>query len=101
MNSVVFSEKHVPCGYMGILGCNGYEAVDQIVCLMANGDNNFISEGIVENSILFVDTTGKFKPGALNVFSEQSRGVVSYVLSRNEMENADFFGRVLMSVNQY
>ena len=101
MNSVVFSEKHVPCGYMGILGCNGYEGTDQIVCLLANGDNNFTSEGIVENSILFVNTTGGYMPGALNVFAEGSKGNESYVLSRNEIENAAYFGRVLMSVNQY
>ena len=28
MNSVVQSEQHVPCGYMGMLGCNGYEQID-------------------------------------------------------------------------
>lgn len=56
MNSITFSDKHPPCGYLGILGCNGYEKSESVVCLTANGDNNFLNEGIVEGSILFVDT---------------------------------------------
>lgn len=51
MNSIAQSDNHVPCGYMGMLGCNGYEQIDGIICLIANGDNNFLNEGIVEGSI--------------------------------------------------
>ena len=35
MNSIVLSDKHAPCGYMGILGCNGYEKTDN-VCNLTN-----------------------------------------------------------------
>ena len=46
MNSITFSDKHPPCGYLGILGCNGYEKSESVVCLTANGDNNFLNEGM-------------------------------------------------------
>ena len=72
MNSIVLSDKHAPCGYMGILGCNGYEKTDSIICLTANGDNNFLNEGIVEGSILFIETRSKFQEGLLNVFKYKS-----------------------------
>ena len=53
MNSITFSDKHPPCGYLGILGCNGYEKSESVVCLTANGDNNFLNEGIVEGSMTY------------------------------------------------
>ena len=51
MSNIILSDKHIPCGYMGILGCYGYEVSDKIICLTANGDDNFLNEGIVEGSI--------------------------------------------------
>ena len=101
MNSIVLSDKHVPCGYMGILGCNGYEKTDNIICLTANGDNNFLNEGIVEGSILFVETSSKFQEGLLNVFKYKSNISPQYKLSRNRVAGATFCGKVLMAVNQY
>lgn len=101
MNSIVLSDKHAPCGYMGILGCNGYEKTDNIICLTANGDNNFLAEGIVEGSILFIDTSGKFQEGLLNVFKHKSNISPRYKLSRSKVAGATFVGKVLMAVNQY
>ena len=31
MSNIILSDKHIPCGYMGILGCNGYEVSDKRV----------------------------------------------------------------------
>jgi len=101
MNSIVLSDKHAPCGYMGILGCNGYEKTDSVICLTANGDNNFLAEGIVEGSILFIDTKGKFQEGLLNVFKYKSNISPQYKLSRNKVAGASFVGKVLMAINQY
>ena len=84
MNSIAQSDNHVPCGYMGMLGCNGYEQIDGIICLIANGDNNFLNEGIVEGSILFIDTKSKFQQGLLNVFKFKSNISPQYKLSRKE-----------------
>lgn len=85
MSNIILSDKHIPCGYMGILGCNGYEVSDKIICLTANGDDNFLNEGIVEGSILFVDTNGKYEEGLLNVFKYRSNISPQYKLSRNKV----------------
>ena len=101
MNSIAQSDNHVPCGYMGMLGCNGYEQIDGIICLIANGDNNFLNEGIVEGSILFVDTGAEFQEGLLNVFKFRKDCSPRYKLSRNRIAGAAFVGKVLMAINQY
>lgn len=95
-----FTDQVEPYG-MGILGCNGYEKTDSIICLTANGDNNFLNEGIVEGSILFIETRSKFQEGLLNVFKYKSDNSPQYKLSRNKVAGAAFVGKVLMAVNQY
>ena len=101
MNSIVLSDTHVPCGYMGMLGCNGYEQIDNIICLTANGDNNFLNEGIVEGSLLFIDTNSKYQEGLLNVFKFKANISPQYKLSRNKVAGATVVGKVLMAINQY
>ncbi len=101
MNSIVLSDTHIPCGYMGMLGCNGYEQIDNIICLTANGDNNFLNEGIVEGSLLFIDTNSKYQEGLLNVFKFNANISPQYKLSRNKVAGATFVGKVLMAINQY
>ena len=101
MNSIVLSDKHAPCGYRGILGCDGYDKADKIICLTANGDNNFLNEGIVEGSLLFIDTSSKYKEGLLNVFKFKANISPQYKLSRNKVAGATFVGKVLMAINQY
>ncbi len=101
MNSIVLSDKHAPCGYMGMLGCNGYDKADKIICLTANGDNNFLNEGIVEGSLLFIDTDTQFQKGQLNVFKFKTNISPQYKLSRNRVAGATFIGKVLMAINQY
>lgn len=101
MNSIVLSDTHVPCGYMGMLGCNGYEQIDNTICLTANGDNNFLNEGIVEGSLLFIDTSSKYQEVLLNVFKFKANISPQYKLSRNKVAGATFVGKVLMAINQY
>ncbi len=101
MNSIVLSDNHAPCGYMGMLGCNGYDKADKIICLTANGDNNFLNEGIVEGSLLFIDTDTQFQKGLLNVFKFKTNISPQYKLSRNRVAGATFIGKVLMAINQY
>ena len=84
-----------------MLGCNGYEQIDNIICLTANGDNNFLNEGIVEGSLLFIDTNSKYQEGLLNVFKFKANISPQYKLSRNKVAGATFVGKVLMAINQY
>ena len=100
MSNVSYSEFHAPYRYMGILGCSGYDPNSNIICLTANGDNHYLKEGIVEGSLLFVDTGKAFRRGELNVF-QISSAEPKYKLARNKPRNSTYVGKVLMAINQY
>lgn len=100
MNSIISKENITPCGYMDILGCKGYNTKN-IICVTANGDNNFLNEGIVEGSILFVDTSEKYKSRQLNVFKFKEETNPQFKLSRTKVTGATYIGKVLMAINQY
>ena len=101
MNQTTQAEKHVPYSCFGILGCNGYKDTDKVICMTASGGNNFASEGIVEGSLLFIDTTCECQSGALNVFKYKAERTPQYKLSRRKIPHAAYVGKVLMAVNQY
>ena len=94
MNTVLF-EKHCPSYNNGTLGCDGFTNTDSIFCLAANGDNNFLNFGIIENSILFVDKSKSFFDGGLNVYQLQDG---TFKLSRTEL-NEEYKGRIIMATN--
>ena len=83
------------------LVCNGYQNTDKVICMTATGDNNFLNEGIVEGTLLFVDTNGEYQKGQLNVFKYKAERTPQYKLSRRRVPQAAFVGKVLMAVNQY
>ena len=101
MNTAVHTGDHNPCGYLGILGCGGYKNTEQIICMTATGDNNFLTDGIVEGTLLFIDTSSEFKSGLLNVFKYNSDRSPQYKLSKRKVPKADYIGKVLMAVTQY
>lgn len=96
MNTTLL-EKHSPCITGSILGCEGFEYKNSIFSIMIDGENNFINFGIVEDTIMFVDSDKKFADGEINVYCLNDG---TYTLSRSKM-SADFKGRVIMSVNIY
>ncbi len=100
MNTICVILKHAPCSVNGIVGCDRYENTDSIICLIANNDNNFLNEGIVEKSIIFVDTKGIYELGKLNVF-EQKYKIPKFKISRTQLPEAGFVGRIIMTANQY
>lgn len=100
MNNNIF-EKHPPSTMRGIVGCNGYSNTKSLICLLANGDNNFLLDGIVEDSILFIDTTALFEDGLLNVFKFPYENSPQYKLSKVYLSDLIFVGKVVMSIKQY
>lgn len=94
-------EKHIPYRHYGILGCDGYDNVDTVICMTASADNNFRQEGIVEGSLLFIDTAGAYEKGRLNVFRYHTERSPQYKLSRRKIPKGTFVGKVVMAVNQY
>lgn len=101
MNIAVHMGKHTPCGYLGILGCGGYQNTDKIICMTASGGNHFLAEGIVEGTLLFVDTSREYQEGFLNVFKYSTTRSPQFKLSKQKVPEAEYVGKVLMSITQY
>jgi len=101
MNSIVEKENMTPCGYYDILGCSGFNNTKYIICMTANGDNNFLDEGIVEGTLLFIDTTQPFQKGLLNVLKFKDGAEPQFKLSREKITGTTQYGKVVMAVNQY
>lgn len=101
MNSIVTTEKLKPICYTHIIGCGGFGHTKSVICLTANDDNNFLNEGIVEGSLLFVDTEKDYQKGELNVFKYNDDTVPEYKLSRTEVDGATYIGKILMTINRY
>ena len=95
--SVVYNESNAPIVTRGVLGCKGYFS-NEIICFIANGDNNFINDGIVENSLVFVDREIPYKKGKVSVFQQPDS---SYKLSKAKVRKAEYIGQVVMVINQY
>ena len=93
----LFLEKHSPCIGSNVLDIDGFECKDSIFCIMTNGDSNFFYFGIVEDSILFVDSDLDFDEGMINVYLKDDG---TYKLSRTALDK-EYKGRVIMSVNIY
>ena len=101
MNTAVLLEKHGPCMQAGIVGCEGYANTTNIICLTANDDNNFLEEGSVKGTLLFVDADSAYEKGKLNVFRYKRERTPQYKLSRTRVPKGSFVGTVFMAVNQY
>lgn len=101
MDNSIYEGSHAPCGYLGVLGCGGYTNTDHVICMTATGDNNFLADGIVEGTLLFIDTSSEYEKGLLNVFKYNSDRSPQYKLSKRKVPRAAYIGKVLMAVNQY
>ena len=94
---VRYNEKHPPRIYKDILGCSGYYQ-KSLICFFANGDNNFVDDGIVENSLLFIDTEKSFDEKKINVFQLSDHRLK---LSKKTINSSKYIGRVISVINQY
>ena len=101
MNNASHLDDHVPCGYLGVLGCGGYQNTDKVICMKASGDNNFLADGIVEGTLLFIDTGSQYQKGLLNVYKYSAARSPQYILSKRKIPKAVYVGKVLMAVTQY
>ncbi len=101
MSAVCCPEIHPPKMVRDVIGIGGYDRVRRtsVVCMHANNDNNFVEEGIVQNSVVFVDTSAEFTEGCLNVF--KTDGVIPFKLSRTIIPEMEYVGRIILTINQY
>jgi len=93
---------HQPVSEKDVLGFDGYNIQD-VFCVRANGDGNFLEYGIAENSILFVDKSMPFQDGKLSLFLTGSSETQKepYKVSNKKIKGAEHLGRIVMSVNQF
>ena len=100
MNTLIRSQHHRPRINNDVIGLDGYANTDSVVCLIANEDNNFLNEGIVENSILFVDTAKEYREGSLSIY-QLTNADTPFMLSRTPVGGAEYFGRIILTINPY
>lgn len=95
-------EQHPLVFSHGVLGFQSFPGTD-LFCVPANGDNNFLSYGIVENTLLIVDRKKLFWETALNIFqtAQMSHGAAQLKLSSVWLADASYVGRVILSANLY
>lgn len=101
MNKKQIQPIYPPCYSENTLGCSGFRNTKNIVCLIVNDENNFIDNGIVEGSILFVNTKAIYKPDKINVYKYNEERQPQYKLSNGGEKDAKYFGRVVMAINQF
>ena len=97
----IASDKYCPCKHKNIIGVFDKKHGRDLVCLIANDDNNFLKEGIVEGSLLFVDRNEEYIDGSLNVFEFNDNREPKYKLSRTIVNDASYIGKVMITMNQY
>ena len=87
----------------GILGFYRNADVDGLFCVIANGDNNYLKFGIVENSLLVVDKNQAFEQDKLNVFQTNKivNGEKQLKISFSQLDGFPYVGQIVMTVNQY
>lgn len=88
------------CG--DVIGIMGYEAKGKIVSYLANDSRGILPHGIVNGSIIFVDTKASYKEGDLIIIKDlrnKKDGVrITKAISKKEK---DFMGRIFLVTTSY
>ena len=87
----------------GILGFYRDTDADSLFCVIANGDNNYLKFGIVENSLLVIDKNQPFEKDKLNVFQTNKivNGEKQLKISFSQLDSFPYVGQIVMTANQY
>lgn len=99
MNRVMLSGRHEPCIREEVVGCDGYAyKFDCLYCLIVSESRRHVNDGIVENSIIYVDSSIPYEKDRLNIFVND---MGEFELSASRENDKDYSGRVIMTINQY
>ncbi len=95
-------DKHPIFNGKNMIGLGNYSLRNPL-CLIANGDNNFLSYGIAENSLLIVDPEQPFEDGKLSALRKINpvAGEPLFKLSVSLIGGYEYAGRVFLTINQY
>ena len=105
MDEDKFGEKKIKYGQGNcedIIGIKGYEAKGQIISYLADDSRGILPHGIVNGSIIFVDTKASYKEGDLIIIKDlrnKKDGVrIAKAISKKEK---DFMGRMFLVTTTY
>ena len=68
------------------------------IALIADDGNRFLSYGIVEGTILFVDLEIEYIQGELSCFVNEKK---EFKLSETELDGYDYVGRIVAARNEF
>lgn len=89
--------NYFPSSADGILGIQGLTSKpENIFCLVADANGKFLSRGIVNGTLVYVDSDSAFAADNLNAYFDVDKG---YFLSSSEDKDALYAGKVIMTVN--
>ena len=100
-----FGEKKIKYGQGNcedIIGIKGYEAKGQIISYLADDSRGILPHGIVNRSIIFVDTKASYKEGDLIIIkdSRNEKDGVRITKAINKKEE-DFIGKIFLVTTTY
>ena len=105
MDEDKFGEKKIkygPGNCEDIIGIKGYKAKGQIISYLADDSRGILPHGIVNGSIIFVDTKASYKEGDLIIIKDlrnKKDGVrIEKAISKKEK---DFMGRIFLVTTTY
>lgn len=94
--------KYSPGNCEDIIGIKGYKAKGQIISYLAADSRGILPHGIVNGSIIFVDTKASYKEGDLIIIKDlrnKKYGVrIAKAISKKEK---DFMGRIFLVTTTY
>lgn len=94
--------KYSPGSYEDLIGIKGYKAKGQIISYLADDSRGILPHGIVNGSIIFVDTRASYKEGDLIIIKDlrNKKDGVRITRAINKKEK-DFMGRIFLVTTSY
>ena len=91
--------KFEPATNSGVLGIRGYlDEPESVFCLVAATGEKFLNKGIIDDSLIFVDSNLPCSENELNVYCVPGG---YFRLSEKDEPDAFYAGRVVMTVTVY
>ena len=94
--------KYSPGSYEDLIGIKGYKAKGQIISYLADDSRGILPHGIVNGSIIFVDTRASYKEGDLIIIKDLRNKKDGVRITRaNNKKEKDFMGRIFLVTTSY
>ena len=99
-----FGEKKIkygPGNCEDIIGIKGYKAKGQIISYLADDSRGILPHGIVNGSIIFVDTKASYKEGDLIIIKDLRNKKDGVRIQKQLVKRKGFMGRIFLVTTTY